>query len=246
MNKEKENQAIILKMVEIDRNSFAVEVKDGNVSVNLTKMAKPFGKAKQPSDWLKTQESKDYLRALSAPVKTGTADLVKVRQGGTPEEQGTWALDYRIAMRFAQWVSPEFSIKVDGLLVNLMLGKDCAFVEPDNGSLIVYEFRTRVRVIRIDDAIHYKAGDVSRLCGIKNSVFNLMKHLPSLKNFTKITGEYSNVPEWWCNREGLRELLLTRKNRNMLRLHDAIFGNGQLSLLGSENGQRVLPEGGAL
>ena len=36
-------------------------------------------------------------------TKIDTADLVIVIQGGTPEEQGTWCTDYRIAMRFAQW-----------------------------------------------------------------------------------------------------------------------------------------------
>jgi hypothetical protein len=114
-----ESQITNLQMVEIDRNRFAVEVKDGNVSVNLTKMAKPFGK--YPKDWLITKEAKDYLEALSVRGNLLTADLTRVIQGGKPEEQGTWAFDYRIAMRFAQWLSPEFSIAVDELLLNLLV-----------------------------------------------------------------------------------------------------------------------------
>ena len=107
-----------LQMVEIDHSKFAVEVKNGNVSVNLTKMAKSFGK--KPIFWLRTQEAQDYLNELSVVQKCTTTDLLTVKQGGGYEEQGTWANDYRIAMRFAQWLSPKFSIAVDGLLVNLL------------------------------------------------------------------------------------------------------------------------------
>lgn len=117
--KKEGEQVKNLQMVEIDHNKFAVEMNDGNVSVNLTKMAKPFGKSKQPINWLRTQPAKEYINALSDMHICGSADLVQVRKGGK-DEQGTWANDYRIAMRFAQWLSPNFSIQVDELLVNLM------------------------------------------------------------------------------------------------------------------------------
>jgi len=120
--KKNETQVKNLQMVEIDHNKFAVELKDGNVSVNLTKMAKPFGK--KPSDWIRTQPAKDYLEALNVSHICATADLVQVRQGGTKDEQGTWATDYRVAMRFAQWLSVEFSIQVDELLVNMVKGEN--------------------------------------------------------------------------------------------------------------------------
>ena len=45
--------------------------------------------------------------------KCNLADLIEVRNGGVPGTNGTWCRDYRIALRFAQWLSPEFSIKVD-------------------------------------------------------------------------------------------------------------------------------------
>lgn len=66
-------------------------------------MARLFGRSNRPDNWLKTKEDKEYLAVLSVSTKIDTADLVIVIQGGTPEEQGTWCTDYRIAMRFAQW-----------------------------------------------------------------------------------------------------------------------------------------------
>lgn len=107
-------------MVEIDQHTFAVELINGNVHVNLTQMAKPFGKT--PKDWLRTEESSIYLRALAVRQKCPTADLVKIRQGGSPDSQGTWTTDRRIAIRFAQWLSPQFSIAVDELLFKLISG----------------------------------------------------------------------------------------------------------------------------
>ena len=117
-------------MVEVDHHPFAVEIVNGNVKVNLTQLSKPFGRKKRPQVWLKTQESKDYIQAVSVALKSATTDLLQVKQGGI--NQGTWAMDYRIAMRFAQWLSPEFSIAVDEMLVKLMRG-DAVLAEPIGG-----------------------------------------------------------------------------------------------------------------
>ncbi|HAQ21127.1 MAG TPA: hypothetical protein DCR40_18120 [Prolixibacteraceae bacterium] len=130
MEKRNEKQATNLQVVELNHQKFAVELQNGNMSINLTQMSQPFGRSKRPLNWLITQESKDYLNALSVAKKIATAELVKVKQGG--QNQGTWVTDYRIAMRFAQWLSPEFSIAVDEILVNLLRG-DALLVKPFNG-----------------------------------------------------------------------------------------------------------------
>ena len=106
MNKNQENKALRLEMVEVNQSRFAAEILSGNASINLTQMAKPFGKI--PKDWLRTEEAKRYIKAISVGQKCLTADLVEVRNGGRPENQGTWCKDYRIALRFAQWLRTEF------------------------------------------------------------------------------------------------------------------------------------------
>lgn len=119
-----------LEMVEIDHNRFAAEILKGNARINMTQMAKPFGK--RPADWLKYEEAKEYISAIAVVRNIVTADLIEVRQGGTPEMQGTWCNDRRIALRFAQWLSPEFSVAVDDALMRLMLG-EAVYAEPVNG-----------------------------------------------------------------------------------------------------------------
>ena len=57
------------------------------VMVNATEMAKPFGKS--CNDWLRTEQSKRVIAAISESKKCVSADLVKVTKGGN-SEQGTW------------------------------------------------------------------------------------------------------------------------------------------------------------
>lgn len=147
-------------MVEVDHSKFAVEVINGNVRVNLTQMAKQF--RKRPADWLRTEESESYLSKLAVTQKCVTTDLLQVRQGG--RNQGTWAFDYRIAMRFAQWLDPYFSILVDDLLVKLLTGEKLV-VEPfrdvpalvDNGKPY-FNYRQALRAIGLST----RSGAVSK------------------------------------------------------------------------------------
>lgn len=111
-------------MVKVNGWRFAAEVLGGNARINLTQMSQPFGRSCRPGNWLKTDEAQRYLHAISVATKIATADLLEVRQGGDPLEQGTWCRDYRIALRFAQWLSPEFSIKVDEAILGLFMRRD--------------------------------------------------------------------------------------------------------------------------
>lgn len=137
MNNSSEKQSKALHVVVVNDKKFAVEERNGNMSFNLTQMAKPFGKQKSPGNWNRTDEVQRYLKALAVMQKCDTADLVEVRQGGTPEKQGTWANDYRIAMRFAQWLDIDFAIAVDELIYKL-LTKQAVVLEPKRGVMPIY------------------------------------------------------------------------------------------------------------
>lgn len=83
--------------------------------VNATEMAKPFNK--QPKDFLRTQQAVDYCEALSRRLKCLPTDLLVVKNGG--ENNGTW-MQQKLALRFAQWLSPDFSVWVDGMIEELL------------------------------------------------------------------------------------------------------------------------------
>lgn len=76
---------------------------EGNgVMINATEMAKPFGKSCK--DWLRTEQSKRMISAITERQKCHPSDLVKVVNG---DNGGTWMYE-DVALVFAQWLAPEF------------------------------------------------------------------------------------------------------------------------------------------
>lgn len=120
MKQENEN-ATELQIITVGKTTFPVEVRNGRLAVNLTAMAKPYGKL--PKDWTDTQKAQRYLSIISKRGKNLLADLLEVRKGGDPGNAGTWVYDRRIATRFAQWLDEELEVAVDDLLVDLMEGR---------------------------------------------------------------------------------------------------------------------------
>ncbi|MDR1646037.1 MAG: KilA-N domain-containing protein [Tannerellaceae bacterium] len=120
-NKEK------IQTMSVGLNLLAIEVKGDNICFNLTEMAKLYGT--DPAQWLKYNESKNYIKCVALLRKVRTADLLTVRRGGVPHEQGTWANDYRIAIEFARWLDPMLSIQINELVWKL-LTKQAVVAEP--------------------------------------------------------------------------------------------------------------------
>lgn len=97
-------------IVKFNYNGNLVAFDNSNgVMVNATEMAKPFGK--RVSDWLSNQYTKEFIAELTVTRKSATADYqaVIIRQGGDPQNQGTW-LHEDAALEFARWLSPKFAI----------------------------------------------------------------------------------------------------------------------------------------
>ena len=83
--------------------------------VNATQMAKPFWKL--PADFIRQQSTGDYIQALCNRYGISHNDLLKVEQGGI--NQGTW-MHQKLALRFAQWLSPDFAVWVDEKIEELI------------------------------------------------------------------------------------------------------------------------------
>lgn len=94
------------EVIKYDYNGTAITFQHGaNVMVNATEMAKQFDK--QPYNWLRTQQTQEFIKELSATRKCVPTDLVLVRNGG--DNYGTW-MHEDVAMEFARWLSPKFAI----------------------------------------------------------------------------------------------------------------------------------------
>lgn len=187
----------LIELVQVDGKELAIERQNENCWVNLTEMAKPFGK--KTAHWLRTKEVQDYLKALAEEIgdqgvkmrlatdqtaksplasnqvanqQLGIDDLIIVRYGGRKGEAGTWCTDYRIAMRFAQWLDARFSVKVDTLLVRIA-----------NGELIVN-----------DSSLFRLGGEQWVSCNYYCKAFGKSMH-----SFYGLIGNY---PQSFCNWKG--------------------------------------------
>ena len=97
------NNVMDIQIFEYNGNSISFG-KEGNVMINATEMAKPFGKS--PKDFLKTEQTKVYIGTLGEVKKILSSDLVRVIYG---DNGGTW-MHEDVAMEFARWLSPAFAI----------------------------------------------------------------------------------------------------------------------------------------
>ena len=85
------------------------------VMINATQMAKRFGK--EPTHWLKNQQTDNYLKTLSKLRNRSLADLVRVTRGG--DNPGTW-MHEDVAMEFARWLNPAFAIWTNDRIKELL------------------------------------------------------------------------------------------------------------------------------
>ena len=91
--------------------------------LNATQIAAHFGKL--PKDYLKTEQTQQYIAALAASLSERTKiltdknQLVIVKKGGA--EQGTW-LHPKLAIHFARWLDPRFAVWCDEQIEQILSG----------------------------------------------------------------------------------------------------------------------------
>lgn len=115
----------VIKNEEIFSNAFNnKERRNGQLCINLTKMAKAFGK--EAKEWFKLPSAKSYIANLleiSVGGKSPNADnqqvmLFETKQGGL--EQGTWSYNNLLTIEFARWLSVPFAIWCNQKIETLM------------------------------------------------------------------------------------------------------------------------------
>lgn len=84
--------------------------------VNATEMAKAFGKL--VGDWIRLKTTNEFLVALSADMQIPISALIQSVKGGN-NAQGTW-MHEDVALEFARWLSPQFSIWCNNRIKELL------------------------------------------------------------------------------------------------------------------------------
>lgn len=100
-------------------SSITFELSNGEVMVNLTDMAKAFGK--RPNDFLGLPSTNELIEAVTKKFGITRSEVVMTIKGNYSDgrNQGTWA-NRLVALSFAQWLSVDFHLicleKIEELL----------------------------------------------------------------------------------------------------------------------------------
>lgn len=89
-----------------NENPVSFRMENGEIMINATAMAKPFGK--RPAKWLELTSTKEFLRVLSG-IRNPDTVFVATESGGQGGGGGTW-MNEDVAIEFARWLSPAFTI----------------------------------------------------------------------------------------------------------------------------------------
>ena len=90
---------------------------------NATVAAKPFGKSTK--DWLKTEETQEYIEAIGRKILLKQNQLVKVVNGAPSTGGGTW-LHPKLGVMFARWLSADFAVWADEQIAGILAGDNAA------------------------------------------------------------------------------------------------------------------------
>lgn len=86
--------------------------------MSLTDMCQAGGK--MFGHWHGLKSTQEYLEALTAKhYRDHDNGPIESNIGGSPEKTGTWG-DRRVALRLAQWISPQFALQVDEWIEELL------------------------------------------------------------------------------------------------------------------------------
>jgi len=105
----------LVKCFEYEGNRVTFRNENGDVMVNATEMAKPFGK--NPYEFLRLEKTVEYLNALESTTGKSRSDLIITQNGGS--NPGTWFCQ-KLTIRFGQWLSPVFSVWVDTKIEDIL------------------------------------------------------------------------------------------------------------------------------
>lgn len=88
---------------------------------NMTKAAANFGK--DLSNFMRSPDTEAYIGALEELNRGFHGSIIEVRRGnGVSPSVGTWGHP-KIAVRFAQWLDPRFSVWCDSIIEDILSKK---------------------------------------------------------------------------------------------------------------------------
>jgi hypothetical protein len=96
--------------------------------IHATEAAKHFGKICR--DYLKSERTQEYVKALCVKIQINQNQLVTVKAGGGNVGGGTW-IHPKLAIDFARWLNPGFAVWCDEQIEKILSGNTIVNIQDD-------------------------------------------------------------------------------------------------------------------
>ena len=117
-NEEEDSKEEEYKLQPLDLgDNLYIENRDDGY-INITNLCKAGNK--EFKHWNSLEKTKPYLKELSTSVGIPTDLLIQSVTAGKNEDRKTWVHPY-VAINIAQWISPQFDVKVSSWIYEVML-----------------------------------------------------------------------------------------------------------------------------
>lgn len=113
------SKSLIIKTYEHNGLSVAVPFTQA-AFFNATKVAQAFGK--RAADWLRTDETKEYIESYGRKCVLEQNQLVIVKNGAPETGGGTW-LHPKLGVAFARWCNVDFAVWCDEIIEGILKGE---------------------------------------------------------------------------------------------------------------------------
>ena len=193
-------------------HTIAFDFANGQLMVNATEMAKPFGKS--PTHWLRNKDTQEYVEAFKK--RFANSQSVQTVNG---DNGGTW-FHQKIAIRFAQWLSPEFAIWVDEKIEELLTTGRAELLPASPLSLARQMLEAmemhEARISNVETKVNVIAAKVST---INDDYF-------SISGYYKLLGRRWDLPPTSAQQLGKRLARASQLNGyDVMQTHDAKYGH---------------------
>lgn len=204
-------------------NSIPFELTGNDVMINATEMAKPF--KKEIYEWKRLPSTKSYLEAMFdtgfSRFKDGSDLIISSRgtQGNGSRGGGSTWMHRLVAIEFARWLSPKFSIwcnqKIDEIINQGYAFRDAEIQRLNN---VIQDMQPQVdyynKVLQTTETL-YTTRDICQELGLRISNKQFIKELVS-RNYAYRDKKKVYLKSPW-NNQGYRKTVTEKCNDGVLR-----------------------------
>lgn len=199
-----------------DLNNFAgveIRMRKSDGFLNAKDMAKV--KNKKVNDYFRLDQTKEFIKALEKKVDgISRLPIIDTITKGANEFRGTW-IHPKLAIHFAMWISPEFSVEVTDWVERFMRGDITLVKDIVDRHDAINDTKSEVLIKTLSNQLDDYKSNIASLEESNKNLENTNKNLETVAN--ELKDQIAKINEFkcqYCNRRYSNSAGLTRHYKN--------------------------------